>query len=156
WMSSRMSELADSKQKLVSPDLLRVLRCPMCKLGLSMECSELWCAKCGKRYPIILGIPDLRVYEDPLIPLGDDYRKGEKVQAQAGRLTFPELVRFYWSLPTYPPTPPELAERFILHVLSDEVRIEGYRDKIGSGDTFLDIGCGTAALVKAAQPKFKL
>ncbi len=111
---------------------------------------------CRKHYPIVLGIPDLRVHEDPLIPLEDDYRKGEEVQAKGETLGFADLVRFYWALPTYPFTPPDLIERFIHHVLTDEQRIEAYREKIGSGERFLDVGCGTAALVKVAQKRFRL
>lgn len=118
--------------------------------------EELFCSRCQRAYPVVLGIPDLRVYEDPLIPLQDDYRKGERLQLEAERLSFGELVRFYWSLPTYPPTPPDLKQRFIRHVLSDEKRIEGYVDKIGRGRVFLEVGCGTAALVKAAQARFEL
>jgi ubiquinone/menaquinone biosynthesis C-methylase UbiE len=91
-----------------------------------------------------------------LIPLQDDYRKGEKLERQAETLSFAELVRYYWSLPTYPPTPPDLSARFIRHVLTDEERINGYKDKIGSGRAFLDVGCGTAALVKVAQARFDL
>jgi len=137
-----------------APTLLELLRCPVCKCALSPRSDELACRRCKKSYPIVLGIPDLRVYEDPLIPLQDDYRKGEKIQAQAERLAFADLVRFYWSLPTYPPTPPDLSERFIRHVLTDEQRIEGYKDKIGHGQRFLELGCGTAALVKSAQESF--
>jgi ubiquinone/menaquinone biosynthesis C-methylase UbiE/uncharacterized protein YbaR (Trm112 family) len=135
--------------------LLEILRCPVCKAVLSMRPKELVCQRCRRAYPVVLGIPDLRVYEDPLIPLQDDYHKGEKIQAQAERLGFAELVRYYWSLPTYPPTPPDLSERFIHQVLTDEQRVEGYRDKIADGERFLEIGCGTAALVKAAQPSFR-
>lgn len=138
----------------VNPRLLRILRCPLCKGVLRLAVDDLCCLSCRKAYPIILGIPDLRVYEDPLIPLADDYRKGAKVQVQAEKLGFADLVRFYWSLPTYPYTPPELAERFIHHVLTDESRIQGYIDHVGEGATFLEAGCGTAALVKMAQAKF--
>ena len=145
---------ADSRLDLVNPELLRILCCPVCKGGLSLLKAELSCSKCQKIYPIVLGIPDLRVYEDPLIPLQDDYVKGGKVQVQAEKVSFAELVRFYWSLPTYPFTPPELRERFIRHVLTDEDRIEGYKDKIGRGANFLDVGCGTAALVKVAHQRF--
>jgi ubiquinone/menaquinone biosynthesis C-methylase UbiE/uncharacterized protein YbaR (Trm112 family) len=145
---------AEARLDWVNPDLLRILRCPLCKGDLSLGNGTLSCPECRKLYPIVLGIPDLRVYEDPLIPLQDDYTKGEKVQAQAEKLSFAELVRFYWSLPTDPFTPPDLSERFIRHVLTDEERIEGYRDKVGSGTAFLDVGCGTAALVKVMQPKF--
>ena len=131
--------------------LLDVLRCPVCKGMLSLRPQELVCLLCQRAYPIVLGIPDLRIYEDPLIPLEDDYRKGEKIQAESERLNFAELVHYYWSLPTYPPTPTDLRQRFIRHVLTDEQRIEGYKDKIGQGTSFLDVGCGAAALVKVAQ-----
>jgi ubiquinone/menaquinone biosynthesis C-methylase UbiE/uncharacterized protein YbaR (Trm112 family) len=141
---------------LVNSALLRLLRCPVCKSALALEREMLSCAACAKTYPIVLGIPDLRLYEDPLIPLQDDYVKGEKVQKQAEKLSFAELVRYYWSLPTYPPTPDELKERFIHHVLTDEERIAGYRNKIAAGGRFLDVGCGTAALVKVVYKSFDL
>jgi ubiquinone/menaquinone biosynthesis C-methylase UbiE len=44
-----------------------------------------------------------------------------------------------------------MKERFIEHVLTDETRIQGYQDKIGTGAAFLEVGCGTAALVRAAE-----
>jgi ubiquinone/menaquinone biosynthesis C-methylase UbiE/uncharacterized protein YbaR (Trm112 family) len=133
---------------------LRVLCCPVCKGALALHREALSCDACGKTYPIVLGIPDLRLYEDPLIPLEDDYVKGEKIQKQAEELSFVDLVRYYWSLPTYPPTPDGLKERFIHHVLTDEDRIAGYRDKIAGGGRFLDVGCGTAALLKVVRKSF--
>lgn len=141
----------DARVEWVNPALLDILRCPICKGLLDLRAEALQCETCRKTYPIVLGIPDLRLYEDPLIPLEDDYRKGEKVQIQAERLSFADLVRYYWSLPTYPPTLPEMKERFIEHVLTDETRIQGYQDKIGTGAAFLEVGCGTAALVRAAE-----
>jgi len=41
-------------------------------------------------------------------------------------------------------------------VLSDEQRIKGDTDKIGRGGSFLDVGCGAAALVKVAQQSFRV
>ena len=146
---------ADAQFDSPNPELLRILCCPICKGSLSRQPAELYCRQCRKIYPIVLNIPDLRVYEDPLIPLHDDYRKGEKVQSQAEKLSLADLVRFYWSLPTYPPTPPDLKERFIRHVLTDEDRIEGYQNRIHGGATFLDVGCGAAALLKAVQDRFE-
>lgn len=152
WQNDRPT---DAQLPASNQTLLKLLRCPVCKAVLSVRPTELVCPPCRRAYPIVLGIPDLRVYEDPLIPLQDDYRKGEKIEAEAKRLGFAELVRYYWSLPTNPPTPPDLSERFIRHVLTDEQRIEGYRDKIGHGESFLEVGCGTAALVEAAQQSFR-
>ena len=147
--------LPEARMHMVNPQLLRVLRCPVCRDQLEIGERSLTCQSCRRNYPVVLGIPDLRLYEDPLIPLEDDYRKGERVAAQAERLSFAELVRYYWSLPTYPPTPPDLRDRFIRHVLTDGERIETYKDQLGGGSTFLDVGCGTAALVKAVQPRFR-
>jgi ubiquinone/menaquinone biosynthesis C-methylase UbiE/uncharacterized protein YbaR (Trm112 family) len=141
---------------MIGQDLLALVRCPVCKGVLTARDQELSCPACRKRYPVVLGIPDLRIYEDPLISLEDDYRKGEKLQAQSEKLSFAELVRYYWSLPTYPPTPLELRERFIQHVLTDEVRVESYKEKLGRGKRFLEVGCGTAALIKAAQDRFEM
>lgn len=61
----------------------------------------------------MLRIPDSRLYEDPLIPKLDDYRKREKLQRIAETRSFAELVAYYWTLPTYPPTPADLTARFI-------------------------------------------
>jgi ubiquinone/menaquinone biosynthesis C-methylase UbiE/uncharacterized protein YbaR (Trm112 family) len=138
-----------------NPTLLHVLRCPVCKGSLSLRPEQLICSQCPRTHAIVHGIPDLRVYEDPLIPLQDEFRKAEKIQAQAERLNFADLVRYYWSLPTYPPTPSHLRDRFVHHVLTDEQRVEGYADKIGHGESFLEVGCGTAALLKVAQRSFR-
>jgi ubiquinone/menaquinone biosynthesis C-methylase UbiE/uncharacterized protein YbaR (Trm112 family) len=144
----------ESQARLLSPKLLGMLRCPLCKGDLSAAPLALICAGCRKTYPIISGIPDLRVYEDHLIPLQDDYRKSEKILAKAATLSFAELVRYYWSLPTDPPTPPDLRDRFVRHVLTDEDRVRGYIGKVGRGGKFLEVGCGTAALLKVASPEF--
>ena len=92
-------------------DLGEALRCPVCRATLSEQGETLTCTGCERTYPIVLGIPDLRLYEDPLIPKLDDYRKGEKLQRAAESLSFAELVAFYWTLPTYPPTPADLSAR---------------------------------------------
>ncbi len=132
------------------------LRCPRCQGPVEREEDSYRCRPCGARYPIVLGIPDFRLYEDPLIPLADDYRKGEKLQAEAERRSFAELVAYYWSLPTYPRTPPELAARFVQHVLSDARRIDGYADLLGRGGGLLDLGCGAGVLLRAASRRFAL
>jgi ubiquinone/menaquinone biosynthesis C-methylase UbiE len=64
------------------------------------------------------------------------------------------MVRAYWSMT--PETTPELAERFIAHVLAAEQRSREWLDlavdrpTAGSPPRWLDIGCGTADLAVAA------
>ena len=112
------------------------------------------CPACGTRYPVVLGIPDFRVYEDPLIPLADDYRKGEVLQREAERRSFADLVAYYWTLPTYPPTPPDLAQRFVHHVLTDRERVETYAHLLGGRGSLLDVGCGAGVLLQTVGARF--
>lgn len=131
------------------------LRCPICRGELEAGPERYRCPRCARDYPVVLGIPDFRLYPDPLIALADDYRKGEKLQREAERLSFAELVAYYWTLPTYPDTPPDLSRRFVQHVLTDEERIASYRDLLGTGGRLLDVGCGAGVLVRVAQRQFQ-
>jgi ubiquinone/menaquinone biosynthesis C-methylase UbiE/uncharacterized protein YbaR (Trm112 family) len=137
-----------------TPALAACLQCPRCRGDLEQLADAWLCIACKSRYPVVLGIPDFRVYEDPLIPLEDDYRKGEKLlRASEGR-TFAELVAYYWTLPTYPPTPVDVSARSIHHVVTDADRIAGYADQLGSGKRFLDLGCGAGMLARAMHHRF--
>ena len=136
-------------------DLREALRCPVCRATLDGQGETLTCTGCERAFPIVLGIPDLRLYEDPLIPKLDDYRKGEKLQRAAESMSFAELVTYYWTLPTYPPTPADLSARFIHHVLSDDRRIAGWEHHLGTGSTLLDVGCGAGVLVRHAHRRFE-
>jgi len=40
-------------------DILKILACPVCKGDLEERGENLLCKKCGRRYPIIDGIPYL-------------------------------------------------------------------------------------------------
>ena len=139
---------------VVPGELGEWLRCPRCRAKVLRDANGYACLRCGERYPVVLGIPDFRIHEDPLIPLQDDYRKGERLQVEAERRSFAELVEYYWSLPTYPPTPPGLSRRFVHHVLTDDQRIAGYQQHLGTGDAFLDVGCGAGTLVRIAGRRF--
>lgn len=131
-----------------------LIRCPVCGGSLDTAVETLRCGACARAFPVILGIPDLRLYDDPLIPRSDDYRKGEKLQRAAESMSFAELVAYYWTLPTYPPTPADLSARFVHHVLSDDHRIDGWVDHLAGGNRLLDVGCGAGVLVRRAHRSF--
>ncbi len=147
----------DQKRGLSDPLFLRWLCCPLCKGKLVSRTEGYFCGSCERRFPVVLGIPDFRVYPDPYISLEDDHRKGERLQAQADSLSFAELVRFYWHIT--PETPPDLKQRFIRHVLTDEKRAEGLLDQIPppgeGGASCLDVGCGTGAFLRVAPKRFE-
>jgi len=51
----------------LSLDWLKLLACPACRSGLDLrgQPEELVCPGCGRRYPILDGIPDLVVEDAP-------------------------------------------------------------------------------------------
>ena len=44
-------------------ELLKVLCCPICYGAIVVKDAHLTCKSCGQQYPILDGIPDMRVYE---------------------------------------------------------------------------------------------
>jgi ubiquinone/menaquinone biosynthesis C-methylase UbiE/uncharacterized protein YbaR (Trm112 family) len=137
-------------------DFFDRLCCPLCKQALILRGERCTCSRCEREYPVVLGIPDLRVYSDPYVTIEEDHRKGKQVQAQAEKMSFAELLRFYWENVSLPPTPVDLREGFIRHVLSDVKRVESFQDRLGSGKACLDVGCGAGSLVGVAQRKFEV
>jgi len=43
----------------ISRELLEILACPMCKRKVELKGEELVCVGCGRRYPIVNGVPYL-------------------------------------------------------------------------------------------------
>lgn len=105
---------------------------------------------------MVSGIPDFRIAPDPWIEPEADRAKGLQLERETQGQGFETMVRAYWAMT--PDTPPELAERFITHVLGAERRSREWLDTVvgrpgsGSSGRWLDIGCGTADLAAAAWP----
>ncbi len=155
-----MEHSLPTNNSIASPhetDSRQWLRCPLCKGQLDFSASGYHCAACCRDFPVVLGIPDLRVYPDPYLNFEDDRRKGQVLQARAETADFAELVRFYWEIT--PETPANLKGRFIHHVLSDDARAESILARLPApfspAASCLEVGCGTGAFAKAATRKFR-
>lgn len=138
--------------------------CPKCKSALHQEGTKqkaFRCRKCDTNYPLIFGIPDLRIFPDPYIGIEADREKGLRVAERFDDFDFPELIDFYYS--TTDVVPPKHAQQFKRSVLAAQARSEAnltvWQNDIELNGrlqqiTLLEIGCGTAPLLVAAAPRF--
>jgi len=133
--------------------LLPAFACPRCHGGLDRASDSYRCAPCAAEYPVVLGIPDFRLFPDPWIGLEDDRDKARRLAAIVHDLPFADAVRAYWDIT--PATPRALAERFIAHVLGAERRASDWLDWLDRAEgpaapgCWLDVGCGTGDLIAA-------
>ena len=94
-----------------SPSLATVaptLACPSCRGPLTSDAERYECSVCGRRYPVVCGIPDFRLTPDPYISFEDEYAKVRRL-ADAGATSFEALVRVYWRITS--DVPQEMAEK---------------------------------------------
>jgi ubiquinone/menaquinone biosynthesis C-methylase UbiE len=118
----------------------------------------LTCAACSRQYPVVLGIPDLRLFPDPYIGLEPDREKGIKVGAKLESLSFEQLIDYYYS--TTSVVPPHHARQYKAGLLAGPARskaaLKSWDELAGRGPCrlMLEVGCGTAPLLVAAAARF--
>lgn len=133
--------------------------CPRCRAHVARHDDAYVCAACAARYPVVLGIPDFRLWPDPFIALEDDHKKGRFLAANAPDLSFEDLVRFYWSIT--PDVTDGRDERFTARVVNLYAK---WRDDLPrltadlglpslDGLRLLEVGCGTGGLLAAAAER---
>lgn len=134
---------------------LEWLCCPLCKGELDPERDAYLCRRCSRRYPVVLGIPDLRVYPDPHLSIAEDHDKGRKIAEHAPGRGFADLLQFYWDHVAKAPPPVGLRRRFIRHVLDDDSRAARLPLGERGGHACLDVGCGASALAVILRARFE-
>lgn len=142
------------------------IRCPTCRGELDDHRDEeelLECRACHQRYPVLMGIPDLRTFADPYIGIEEDHAKGLTLADQLHSSTFAELVEFYYRNTSV--VPPNHAKQYTRGLMAAEARaglaLDGWDRAIRQVPSAgvmrtLEIGCGTAPLLVAASARFSL
>ncbi len=138
--------------------------CPLCKGDLKEvgDRQKEWrCEPCNRQYPVILEIPDLRIFPDPYIDLEADRAKGLRVAERFNDLDFSGLIDFYYSMTSV--VPPHHARQYkrglMVGVARAKAALAAWESQSGayhqtSPASLLEIGCGTAPLLVAAAPRF--
>jgi SAM-dependent methyltransferase/uncharacterized protein YbaR (Trm112 family) len=155
------------------------LVCPACRGDLrSHGAAALECTSCSRAYPVLAGIADLRLWPDPYIGIEEDREKGLKLSNACAGLSFADSVELYYRLTTV--VPPFQAKAFTRALLSAVPRAahslerwraehallasvsngsadrrSGAEQPDGADAAFLEVGCGTAALLVAASGSYE-
>lgn len=138
--------------------------CPRCRGALSARPAgpgdgAYACEVCQLDFPVVFGIPDLRLRPDPYLDLEADRAKGLRLAERYEGSTARELTEYYWELT--PEVPREMARRFLRHSEAAEERgrrlLEGARDTRGTRaarGAFLELGCRAGGVLLAAAPHY--
>ena len=135
--------------------------CPVCKGELAHGEDAYSCDPCRATYPVLAGIPDFRIFDDPYIDLEDDRSKAQRIAEEFDRRDFEGLIDFYWSIT--PHNHPHLVQRYVRHALTAVERgkealrlLEGsIAHRVSGPDKrCLEVGCGTGGFVVASHERF--
>lgn len=126
------------------------LVCPACRVTLDDQGDALGCTSCGRQFPVVAGIPDLRLRGDAYLSLDDDRAKAVALADLGG--SFEDVLRAYWR--RTPEVPAPLAERYVGTALDAARRGGHHLDRLGPlAGPVLDVGCGTGGLLVAAAQR---
>jgi SAM-dependent methyltransferase/uncharacterized protein YbaR (Trm112 family) len=124
--------------------------CPACRVRVQPDGRDaLRCDACGRAYPVVAGIPDLRLAPDRYLSFDDDRAKARELDALG--LDFAGTVHAYWE--RTPEVPAPLARRYVASALAGVDRAQVHLRELGPvepGEPLLDAGCGTGGLLVAA------
>jgi ubiquinone/menaquinone biosynthesis C-methylase UbiE/uncharacterized protein YbaR (Trm112 family) len=133
--------------------------CPSCRgdlAALPPDGNALRCEGCEREYPIVFGIPDLRLFPDPYISIEEDRAKALRLASHFDELSFLGFVEHYYS--TTDVVPAQHAKLYTRSLVAGEARSAAFLaevDPVAShGESLLEVGCGTGPLLVAAGSRY--
>ena len=120
------------------------LVCPACRGPL----AERSCAGCGRVFPIVAGLPDLRVASDRFLDLPGERAKAERLAGLAPGLDLEGLAEAYYAMT--PDVEPRRRGFYLGHILGAEARGSALAKLLPRSAKILEVGCGTGGLLASA------
>ena len=129
------------------------LICPACASDLDGDKEEYRCSACGRRYPVLGGVADMRLEPDRFLTLEDDRAKGMAAILRAGDGGYQAALGAYWEMT--PELEPKLARAHLRRQLAEgdagaALSREVERRCGPTKGLALDLGCGLGGFVGAA------
>jgi SAM-dependent methyltransferase len=118
--------------------------CPAC-LG---PLSEGECAGCGRGFPVVAGLPDLRIASDRFLGLPGERAKAERLAQLAPALDLEGLAEAYYAMT--PDVEPRRRGFYLGHILGAEARGAALASLLPTDGKIVEVGCGTGGLLAAA------
>jgi len=136
------------------PRGMGALACPRCRASLSAGSlpDGLRCAACARAWPVVAGIADLSVGDDPFLTRAADHAAARALADVAAHRPFREVLASYYENNAL--VPPRQAAGIIRATLSAPERSGAFLlqatrlcgQPIERGDAVLDVGAGTGPL----------
>ena len=118
--------------------------CPACRSAV----DEGACVGCGRPFPIVAGLPDLRISSDRFLDLAGERAKAERLARLAPGLDLEGLAGAYYAMT--PDVEPRRRGFYLGHILGAEARGSALAGLLPRGGKILEVGCGTGGLLAAA------
>jgi len=120
------------------------LICPACRGPLAARA----CRGCGRSFPVVAGLPDLRVASDRFLDLAGERAKAERLAAIASGVDLAGLARAYYAMT--PDVDPRRRRSYLGHILGAEARGSALAALLPREGRILEVGCGTGGLLASA------
>lgn len=141
----------------MTPDALEYLRCPVSGERLHQDGADLVNESGQQRWPVVLDIPDFRLFDPPYLTRAAEARLAECLWEAAQRLDYAALIRYY-ETELCGQRPAAQIEKDITHRLALRRRspqrlhhlfAEAGDVALPAAATVLDLGCGSGEAIAA-------
>lgn len=125
------------------------MNCTYCYRRLDIRPAGAACAGCGRRFPRVAGLLDLRVAPDCYLGLDAERAKAERLAEHEAETDTVGLASIYYAMTE--DVNEARRRRFLAHIAHAEARGAALAAMIAPGSRVLEVGCGTGGFLVAAR-----